>query len=151
AQYGVEADDEWARELARRMLILATYDVHDTGVVEDNIDGGSIAAAGWVNGTVPSAMKWTLRTMGWLHRIMGAARENHIMRSTSVVDSVVYGKGEVIYSTFDAPRNTVDVLRLAFSPTQVTADGLPLRKRSELTTNGYTFEALPAGDYLVSI
>ena len=53
AQYGVQADDEWAREMARRQQILATYEVHDTGVVEDNIDGGGIAADGWTNAAVP--------------------------------------------------------------------------------------------------
>ncbi len=151
AQYGVQANDEWAKELARRMLILATYDVHDTGVVEDNINGGGIAADGWTNAAVPSAMKWTLRTMAWLPELMGAARENHIMRSSSVVNSVTYGKGHIDYSTFDAPRDTVDVLRLAFAPKSITADGQPLSERRELSSNGFTLQKLPVGDYIVTL
>ena len=47
AQYGVEARSSWAKELARRMQILATYDVHETGVSEDNIDGGQIVCGDW--------------------------------------------------------------------------------------------------------
>lgn len=151
AQYGVQANDDWAKELSRRMLILGTYDVHDTGVVEDNIDGGGIAADGWTNAAVPSALKWTLRTMSWLPEIMGAARENHIMRSSSVVSSVVYGKGKIDYSTFDAPSNSVDVLRLAFEPTKITADGQALASRADLSANGYTVKALPVGDYIVTL
>lgn len=151
AQYGVEAGDEWALEMARRQLILATYDVHDTGVVEDNIFGGGIAADGWMNGAVPSALKWVLRTMGWLPELMGASRENHIMRTTAMVNAVTYDKGRVSYSTFDAPPNTLGVLRLAFEPTSVSADGKALSKRENLSVNGYTVKALPVGDYIVSV
>lgn len=151
AQYAVEADDEWAREMARRQQILATYEVHDTGVVEDNIFGGALAADGWMNAAVPSSLKWVLRTMGWLPEIMGASRENHVMRSTAVINSVTYGKGRVQYSTFDAPANTIDVLRLAFEPVVVSADGKPLGRRSDLAANGYTVKVLATGDSIVSI
>jgi hypothetical protein len=151
AQYGVQADDEWAREMARRQLILATYEVHDTGVVEDNIDGGGIAADGWTNAAVPSALKWTLRTMAWLPEVMGASRENHIMRSTAVVSSVVYGDGRVAYSTFDSPTGTHEVLRLAFAPKRISADDAVLVLRGDLTANGFTSKALPNGDFIVSV
>lgn len=151
ARYGVEADSEWGRELARRMLILSTYDIHDTGVVEDDIRGGVRAADTWVNGAVHSALKWILRTMSWLPEVTGATRENHIMRSTAVVNSVIYSRGLVRYSTFDAPAETVDVLRLAFEPRKILADGKPLQKRSALNANGYTTERLPSGDVIVGI
>jgi hypothetical protein len=151
AQYGALAKDEWAKEHARRMAIIGTYDVHDTGVVEDNIDGGGIAADGWTNGAVPSVMKWSLRTIGWMPEVFGAARENHIVRSSAVVNAVVYGKGKIDYSTFDAPANTVEVLRLAFAPQTVTADGRALGARTDLNANGYTVEKLPVGDYIVGV
>jgi hypothetical protein len=151
AQYGVQADDEWAREMARRQLILGTYEVHDTGVVEDNIDGGGIAADGWTNAAIPSAMKWTLRTMAWLPEVMGASRESHIMRSTAVVNSVVRGGGGIRYSTFDAPLGTSEVLRLSFAPKTIVADGKPLSARSDLSANGFTSKALPTGDYIVGV
>jgi hypothetical protein len=151
AQYGVQTNDEWAKELARRMLTLGTYDVHDTGVVEDNINGGGIAADGWTNAAVPSAMKWTLRTMAWLPEVMGASRENHLMRSSSVVNSIVYGKGRIDYSTFDAPMDTVDVIRLAFAPNSITADGQRLGERQDLSSNGFTLKKLSVGDYIVTL
>jgi len=66
AQYGVVADSEWALELARRMQILATYDVHETGVSEDNIDGGTIVNGGWFKIAHPMALKHVLRSIGWM-------------------------------------------------------------------------------------
>lgn len=151
AQYGVEADDEWGREMARRQNILSTYDVHETGVVEDNIDGGQIAAGEWFNGTHPSALHWLLMSMGWMPELMGAARENHVMRSSAVVNSITYAKDRISYSTFDAPPNTVDVLRVAFDPSRITADDAALSKRSDLQANGFTSKPLPSGDFIVTI
>lgn len=151
ARYGIEADSEWARELARRMEMLAMYDIHETGVSEDNIDGGAVVCAGWFKLACPAPLEYTLATMGWLPDKLGAARENHIMRTASVVTTVVYGEGSVRYTTFAAPENCVDVLRLAFVPSQVTANGQALQIRSDLAGNGYTVKPLANGDCVVSI
>ena len=151
ARYGVEANDEWAREIARRAQILATYEVTDTGVVQDNIDGGGIAADGWMNAANPSALKWVLRTIAWLPEILGANRENHLVRSSATVNSIVYGKGKIRYTTFDAPTGTIDVMRIAFAPSRVTANDGVLTRRQDLDANGYTLKALSNGDFIVSI
>lgn len=149
AQYGVETESEWARELARRMVMLATYDVDASGAYRDNIDGG--VAVGNFAIVQYMTLKWVLRTMSWLPEVLGASRENHIMRSSNVVNSLYYEAGRVAYSVFAAPANTVDVLRLAFRPDSVTADDKELPSRSDLSANGYAVKALPGGDYLVSI
>ncbi len=151
AQYGALAGSAWGREMARRQQLLATYDCRETGVVEDNIDGGAIVAGAWFKIAHPMALKHVLGTMAWMPETLGAARENHIMRTSSVVRSVVYGKGEVSYETFDAPANTVDVVRLAFEPGDVTANGEALSRRAVLDANGYTSTRLPSGDAVVSI
>jgi|GEM_PF-158269 hypothetical protein len=158
AQYGRQADSLWARELARRMQILATYDGHDTGVSEDNIDGGFIVNKEWFKIAHPSALKHLLGTLAWLPEEFGAARENHIMRSTAVVNSVVYRRGVVQYSTYDAPPGTVDVVRLAFVPARITAGGRQLRQlddpiaqRTGPARNGFVVKQLSGGDALVTI
>ncbi len=151
AQYGVLAESEWGREMARRQQILATYDVHETGVVEDNIDGGQIVAGGWFKIAHPMALKHVLGTMAWLPEIFGAPRENHLMRTSSVVTGVTYGDGRVAYSTNQAPAGSVDVLRLAFRPSAVMADGKPLASRADLEQNGYQVRDLRGGDALVTI
>jgi hypothetical protein len=151
AQYGAVADSEWAREMARRQILLSTYDGHETGVVEDNIDGGPIVAGDWFKIAHPMALKHVLGTMAWLPDVLGANRENHIMRSSSVVRSVVYGRGRVAYTTFDAPRDTVDVLRLAFVPATITAAGQLLPRREDLKANGWQARELSNGDCIVTL
>ncbi len=151
AEYGVQADSEWARELARRQFLLATYDCHETGVVEDGMDGGVVVAGGWFQVAHALPLNYVLNGIAWLPATLGANRENHIVRSSAVVSHVVYGCGRIAYTTFDAPRNAVDLLRLAFRPARITADGRTLKPRPALDANGYLLQDLPNGDCLVSI
>jgi hypothetical protein len=96
-------------------------------------------------------MDYMLDAMGWLPEVLGASRENHIMRSSAVVTRVTYDKGRISYTTFDAPANTVDVLRLAFKPGRVTADNQSLEQRPTLDANGYQVKPLTNGDCIVTI
>ncbi|HOX59848.1 MAG TPA: malectin domain-containing carbohydrate-binding protein [Candidatus Paceibacterota bacterium] len=151
AQYAAETGDPWAREMAVRQLILQTYDAHDTGITEDNIDGGIIVNGVWFNIAHPLPLRWVLEAISWLPEQLDASRENHVVRSSAVVNQVRYGDGEIAYSTFDAPPRTVDVLRLSFKPAKITADGRSLRRRRDLSANGYTLKPLPNGDAIVHI
>ncbi|MDB6059413.1 MAG: Di-glucose binding within endoplasmic reticulum [Verrucomicrobiales bacterium] len=151
AQLGVEADDAWLRELGYRQLILQTYDAHESGVTEDNIDGGVIVNGNWLNIAHPWPLRWVLSAIGWLPEELGANRENHLVRSSAVVNSIIYGKGKIIYSTFDAPPETIDVLRISFAPKKITADGKELRSRRDLRKNGFTVKKLSNGDAIVQI
>ena len=151
AHYAAQADSAWARELACRQMVLATYDAHETGVTEDNIDGGIIVNGDWFNIAQGLPLRWVLAAMGWLPEELGASRENHIMRASAVVQSVVYGKGRIDYTTFDAPVETVELLRLAFVPKEIFADGQPLARRLDLSANGCTVRSLTNGDAIVAI
>jgi len=64
---------------------------------------------------------------------------------------VTYGPGRVAYSSFDAPAFTIDVLRLAFRPRSVAADGNVLPVRHDLRSNGFTADRLTCGDWIVSV
>ena len=151
ARYGVEADSEWGREIARRSELLTTYDGLENGQAIDGIDGTSIVDGSWFKIAQPMALDYVLKTMGWMPEVMGANRENHIMRSSGVVKRVTYGAGEIRYSTFDAPPNCSEVLRLAFSPKTITADGKVLTQQTTLAGNGYTIQPLKGGDVIVQI
>jgi hypothetical protein len=151
AQYAVAAGSEWMRELACRQMVLQTYDAHETGVTEDNLDGGIIVNGNWFNIAHPMPLRFVLAAIGWLPEELGANRENHIVRSKAVVNAVSYGAGRIEYSTFDAPAETVAVLRLAFVPKRVTADGRDLGRRGDLNANGYTVKRLANGDAIVAI
>ena len=154
AQYGVEAKSEWAREIARRMQILATYDGHETGVSEDNIDGGFVVNNAWFKIAHPMALRHLLGTIAWMPEVFAPAGENHIVNSTAVVSNTDYGHGIVRFTTFDAPRGTFTTLRTAFEPEALNiVIECKARKlsRKDLTQNGYRVKALSGGDFLVTV
>jgi hypothetical protein len=151
AKYAELTGDVWAKEIARRQVILWTYDMHETGVVEDLIDGGTYVAATWFVAAHPWPMKCLLDNMAWEPELTGASRENHIMRSAAIVTDVRYGKGKIAYRTFDAIAPSEDVLRLAFTPKSVSADGKSLSRREKLSENGYAVKPLPNGDCMLTI
>lgn len=151
AELGVRTGDPWAVEMARRQIILATYDGHETGVVEDNIDGGPIVADAWFKIAHPMALKHTLNAIAWLPEMFGAPGENHIVRTSHVVRSVTYGDGDVRYETFPASGPVTDVLRLSFRPERVEADGQSLAIREAPVTRGVHLRRLKSGDWLVTI
>ncbi|MHC1768544.1 MAG: malectin domain-containing carbohydrate-binding protein [Verrucomicrobiia bacterium] len=151
AQYAVLADDVWMRELAYRQLVLQTYDAHESGVSEDNIDGGIIVNGEWFNIAHPMPLRFVTAAIGWLPEELGANRENHIVRCSAEVNSVRYADGQIEYSTFDALPPTRTTLRLAFVPERVTANGADLDRLGELSANGYTVKPLGNGDAIVTI
>jgi hypothetical protein len=65
--------------------------------------------------------------------------EDHLLGSTSVVQHVSYERRHVSYRTFDASGE--ETLRLTFTPTAVTADGVPLPQRADLQAQGFTWNA----------
>lgn len=150
-RYAVLANSEWAREIGRRMMLLATYDSLPNGVVKDGIFGQSVATGEWSNLAHPWPLCQVLEAIAWMPEEFAPARENHIVRSTTVVNDVLYQPGRITYSTFDAPKNTHEVLRLAFEPRRVQAGGRRLKQRSDLSANGYTIEKLANGDVICSI
>ncbi|MEN6429178.1 MAG: malectin domain-containing carbohydrate-binding protein [Phycisphaerales bacterium] len=149
--YATLADDDLLYEVGRRMMIMATYDTHENGVVWDGLTGRAVATGEWSNLAHPWPLCQTLEAMKWTPELFGPRRENHIVRSSSVVNRVVYEKNRVSYSTFDAPSKTREVLRLAFEPASVTADGKALAQRPDLKANGFAVQKLPQGDYLVEV
>jgi hypothetical protein len=76
-------------------------------------------------------------------------RRDHLLGSSSVVQSVSYGRRRVMYRTFDA--SGTEVLRLAFRPRRIVAGGNVLAERSDLSAEGYVVQALGGGDFAVRI
>jgi len=151
ARYGVMAESDWAQEIARRQALITTYDALETGVVADGIDGQPVVAGAWFNLAHPWPLRATLEMLAWQPEHLGAARENHIVRSDSVVRRVEYGRGSIRYATHDAASPCRDVLRLAFRPQKALAGGEPLPASSDSSANGYVVKQLANGDCLVTI
>ncbi len=151
ARYGIEANDEWAREMGRRQQLLATYDPRADGWSMDLIGGGVLFNRIWFKIAHPMALKNVLRTIGWQPEIAAPNRENHIVRSSGTVNHVVYGKDLISYTTADAISPAMEVMRLSYTPKSISADGAALALRENLTGNGYTIRSLPGGDSIVTI
>jgi hypothetical protein len=150
-RYGVLANDAWAREIGRRMLIMATYDSLPNGVVKDGLFGDQVATGEWSNLAHPWPLCQVMEAIAWLPEDFAPNRENHVVRSSSIVNSVLYEKGRISYSTYDTPAGTQEILRLAFAPISVQADGRRLKQRHDLDANGYSVTPLSNGDCIVGI
>jgi hypothetical protein len=150
AEYGERTNDSWAREVARRMIILATYDAHATGVVEDNIDGGQIVAGDWFKIAHPMALKHCLAALAWMPELAPPG-QNRLLRSTGVVQRVVLGPREVRYACAPRRQPGAEVLRVAGTPVAVFAGGRPLTREASADQPGYSVTPLPGGDSLVTV
>ncbi len=75
--------------------------------------------------------------------------QDHILRSSSVVRSVKYAAHSVDYIAFDS--DSIEVLRLSFKPTRITAGAASLKERGDTKAEGYTIEPLRGGDWAVRI
>ena len=150
-RYGVLAHSDWAAEIGRRMMLMATYDSLTNGVVKDGLFGDQVATGEWSNLAHPWPLCQVLEAIAWLPQHFAPNRENHIVRSSSIVQDVRYQKGDISYTTFDAPTGMEDVMRLAFRPTRVLAEGRQLKELSPARGNGYSLEPLPNGDWIVTV
>ena len=71
-------------------------------------------------------------------RAMGALPEwaphnqSHLTHSTSVVTAVTYAADDIRYTTADP--DAIDMLKLAFTPVEVTANGVPSTARESRRT-----------------
>ena len=150
-RYGALAHSEWAAEIGRRMMLMATYDSLPNGVVKDGLFGDQVATAEWSNLAHPWPLCQVLEAMAWLPEKFAPNRENHLVRSSSVVQKILYEKGRITYTTFDSPPGAQEVMRLAFRPTSIQADGRRLKERSTLDANGYSLASLSNGDWIVTV
>jgi len=77
------------------------------------------------------------------------AGEDHLLRSTSVVQDVSYGERRISYRTFDAA--STEFLRLHFKPLRVSAGESNLALQTDLKQEGYAVRSLAGADYVVGV
>ena len=75
--------------------------------------------------------------------------QDHLLRSSSVVQKVGYEHHRIEYRTFD--NAGTEVMRLSFKPIRILAGGTTLTERSNLKEEGYTVQPLPGGDYVIRV
>ncbi len=149
--YAALARSDWAREIGRRMMLQATYDSLPNGVVKDGLFGDQVATGEWSNLAHPWPLCQVMEAIAWLPEAFAPNRENHLVRASSVVQTISYEKGLIRYTTFDAPPGVQEVLRLAFRPTSIRADGHQLHPYPSLQRRGVRLAPLPNGDWMVTV
>ena len=93
-----------------------------------------------------------LRSFNWAMAAMpelAPKRRDHLLGSSSVVQSVSYGRRRLTYRTFDA--SGTEVLRLGFRPRRIVAGGSVLVEHGDLSAEGYVVQALGGGDFAVRV
>jgi pimeloyl-ACP methyl ester carboxylesterase len=137
--------DERAHEQAVRSLSYATYFAVRDGRI--SCCGQRPGNTFWFSdgyGDYLRSFNWAMAAMPEL----APKRQNHLLGSSSVVQSVAYSQGGVAYRTFDT--GSTEVLRLRFRPRSVTA-GAALTEREDLAAEGYVVQPLGGGDYAIRI
>jgi hypothetical protein len=146
ALYSEKTRDSQAREDAFRSANYATYFAADDGRI--SCCGIGFGGQYWFS----DGYSDYLRHFNW---VMGAmpelapVKQDHLLRSSSVVQRVQYGEGSLHYRTFD--KDSTEVLRLSYRPARITTGSHDLVLRDDLAGEGYTLESLPGGDYVVRI
>jgi hypothetical protein len=146
AMYYERTGDASARENAFRSLNYATYFMDSEGKFA--CCGVSHGSTYWFEDGYADAGRNLMWALGAIPEFAPVG-QNHIVRSSSVIQNVKYDERSVDYKTFD--NKGVAVLRLKFKPVQVTAGGKLLSERSDLQQPGYTLQPLTGGDYVVRV
>ena len=145
ALYAEKTGDSQAREDAFRSLNYATYFARSDGRIA--CCGEDYHAPYWFSDGYADYLRHFNWTMGALPELAPVG-ENHILRSSSVIQKVSYAPHRISYRVFGTAGTAV--LRLSFKPTRIKAGASVMVERRELNDTGYTIES--AGhDYIVRV
>ena len=134
--------DVWFKEEAYRCFNHATYMTEPDGVVRVGHNwGGEIWFSDGYTDYIKHFMEGLAAVPEW-----APAGENHLLRSSSVVQTIAYTDHAISFTTFD--DNTRAVLRLASKPASVKAGDKSLKLVTSENEEGYTWKPLAQGGVL---
>lgn len=134
--------NEWFKEQAYRFFNWATYVCDENGYV---IVGPDFPAQYWFTDGYGDYVRHFLEGMAAIPE-WAPADENHLLRSTSVVQKISYKPKEIRYKTFD--DDSTEVLRITSKPKGITVAGRNIAERKDLEAEGFTWEKLEKGGVL---
>jgi hypothetical protein len=146
AMYYEKTGDAQAREDAFRSLSYATYFADSDGKVA--CCGLDYADSYWFTDGYADYLRHFIWAMGAIPEFAPRGQD-HLLRSTSVVTEVQYGKQSLSYKTFRPAAS--EVLRLTYLPKQIRVGDSAISKRDDLKEEGYTVTPLRDGDYIIRI
>lgn len=134
--------DKWFKEEAYRFFNHATYMAQPDGVVQTGHNWGEeIWFSDGYTDYIRHFMEGLASVPEWV-----PAGENHLLRSTSVIQKIKYSEKDVSYQTFD--REGQEVLRLTSKPQSVLVNGSAVKETKDKSVEGWTWEALSSGGVL---
>jgi len=146
AMFFEKTRDGQAREDAFRSLNYGTYFAGSDGRIA--CCGVDYHDSYWFSDGYSDYMRHYQWAMGAVPEFAPVG-EDHVLRSSSVVQKVKYAARSVEYKTFDTIAT--EVLRLSFKPAHVTAGGTALHERDDAHEEGYTLQRLDGGDFAVRL
>ncbi|HMD61619.1 MAG TPA: hypothetical protein VKG78_09315 [Opitutaceae bacterium] len=141
AMFYERTGDPYYRDQAYRFLNYATYMALDDGYVAV---GPNWPSAWWSDGYTDYVRHY-LDALGSVPD-WAPAGENHLLRSSSVVQSIVYGPDAISLATYDASPDLV--FRLAGPPAGIVVSGKPLVRTDGPAAGSYSWRPLGSGGVL---
>jgi hypothetical protein len=133
--------DEYFKDQAYCFFNFATYMTYDNGVVAVGPEWlGSWFSDGYGD-YIRHYMEGLAAVPEW-----APADENHLLRSSSVVQKISYKPGSIEYKTYDDAA--AEVLRLTSKPKSITVGGDKTAERKDLDEQGWTWRPLDKGGVL---
>jgi hypothetical protein len=142
AMWYEHSGDKWFKEEAYRFFNHATYMAEPDGVVQTGHNWGKeIWFSDGYTDYIRHFMEGLAAVPEWV-----PAGENHLLRSSSVVQQIKYTGKQITYRTFDDEAQ--EVLRLAARPAAVTVNGTAIKETKNQATEGWVWEPLSSGGVL---
>ena len=133
--------DSSYKERAYRFFNFATYMTYENGVVAV----GPSWPGSWFSDGYGDYIRHFMEGLGAVPE-WAPAGENHLLRSTSVVQKISYQQDKIEYRTFD--DSGAEVLRITARPKAVKVDGKPISQQRSLANDGWTWQPLDKGGVL---
>ena len=131
--------EDWYKQEAFENFNWATYCTSETGYVAT----GPTYNPSWFSDGYGDYIKHFFDGIAALPE-WAPADENHLLKSSSIVQNITYSPTQIIYKTF--MPSAKEILRLTKMPKQILVDGKPL-KRVDNTDDaeGWSWEKMASG------
>ena len=151
ALYYAKTGDGQAQVDAFRSLSYSTYFTADDGKVAccglDYNAFGNLYTF-WFDDGYGDYIRNIMWAMGAIP-VLAPKHQDHLLHSSSVVQSVQYGGRSTLYRTFDV--DATEVLRLSYRPKEIKSGAVAIQTRPDLNEQGYMLTRLPDGDYILRL
>lgn len=122
-----------AKEKAYRSFNWASYMARSTGVIIDGPDVNNQWFTDGYGDYIRHFMTGMSAVPEW-----SPASQTHLLRTNSVIKTITYGTNTMSYQTFDG--TATEIIHISYNPVTITADGVPMAHRSDLSQPGWTLD-----------